>query len=66
MSVLRDPSLLTALDVCELLKISRPTLRKLESESLIKSVRIGRIVRYRRTDINAMIDSLTVHERRSG
>lgn len=57
-----DSRLLTAADVCAHLRISRPTLRKLELDDLITPLRIGRLVRYRKKDVNALVESLTVQE----
>jgi len=45
------PLLLTARQVCALLRISRTTLRELENNDVLMPVRIGRAVRYLVDDV---------------
>ena len=47
--------LLTTDQVADLLQISRRSVERLEESGRLASVRIGRLVRYRREDVEALI-----------
>jgi excisionase family DNA binding protein len=49
---------LTRKEVCELFKISLPTLNTYTKVGIIKAKRLGRSVRYRRKDIEAALEDV--------
>jgi excisionase family DNA binding protein len=51
------PTLLTISEACKLLKLSRPTIRRLTGARRIPFVRIGHSVRFPEDDLIAWIDS---------
>lgn len=56
----RDERLLTDVEACEYLRIRNRQLYAWRMQGLIPFIRIGRAVRYRQSDLNAALDSLTV------
>ena len=52
--------LLTGAEACEFLRIRPRQLYTWRSEGLIPFIRIGRSVRYRRKELEAALDALTV------
>ena len=56
-SAATDPDqLLTVREACELLQVSEKHLRVLTRERGLPAVRLGRLVRYRRADLNGWIE----------
>ncbi len=51
------PELLTTDEVCDLLSISRVTVWHWEKKGLLKSVRLGNLKRFRRADIDDLINT---------
>lgn len=49
-----DP-LLTRDEVADLLRVSRRTVERMEDSGQLQAIRIGRQVRYRRADVDALI-----------
>ena len=49
--------LLTTDEVCDLLSISRVTVWHWDKKGLLKSVRLGNLKRFRRADIDALINT---------
>jgi excisionase family DNA binding protein len=56
----RDERLLTDVEACEYLRIRNRQLYAWRMQGLIPFIRIGRAVRYRQSDLDAALDSLTV------
>jgi len=52
---LMDDPLLTVRDVCGQLKLSRTALRNLRIKGALQSLKLGRAVRFRRSDIDALV-----------
>lgn len=52
-----DIALLTAQEAADLLQVTIRTLQRLESDGVLKPIRIGRAVRYSRDDLAAFIDA---------
>ncbi len=51
------PELLTTDEVCKLLSVCRVTLWHWEKKGLLKSVRLGNLKRFRRADIDDLINT---------
>lgn len=49
---------LTTKEVCEMLEVSRATLYRARKEGILKPVRLGRFLRFKRTEIDAFIEKL--------
>jgi excisionase family DNA binding protein len=56
----RDERLLTDVEACEYLRIRNRQLYAWRMQGLIPFIRIGRAVRYRQSELDAALDSLTV------
>jgi excisionase family DNA binding protein len=56
----RNERLLTDVEACEYLRIRNRQLYAWRMQGLIPFIRIGRAVRYRQSDLNTALDSLTV------
>lgn len=52
--------LLTDLEACEYLRIRNRQLYAWRMQGLIPFIRIGRAIRYRQRDLDAVLDALTV------
>lgn len=50
------PDLLTAAEVADTLRVSRSTVARWARDGAIESVRVGRVVRFRRSDIDALLE----------
>ncbi len=50
------PELLTTDEVCRLLSVCRVTLWHWEKKGILRSVRMGNLKRFRRKEINDMVD----------
>jgi excisionase family DNA binding protein len=50
------PELLTTDEVCKLLSVCRVTLWHWEKKGILRSVRMGNLKRFRRKEINDMVD----------
>ncbi|RVU07151.1 DNA-binding protein [Novosphingobium umbonatum] len=55
-----SPALLTEKQTADLLNISPRSVRNARTNGSLPYVKIGRLVRYRREDINALIDNAVV------
>jgi len=53
-----DSILLTPREVCAALRIGRTTLWKLRRRGLLKTIYIGRSPRFRREDVEALVERL--------
>ncbi len=61
-AVLSPPNsmLMTVFDICDLLQITDRTVRKwMDNGKLPAPVRLGRVVRFRRADIEALLEKKT-------
>lgn len=56
----RNERLLTDVEACEYLRIRNRQLYAWRIQGLIPFIRIGRAVRYRQSDLETALDSLTV------
>ena len=56
----RDERLLTDVEACDYLRIRNRQLYAWRMQGLIPFIRIGRALRYRQSDLDAALDSLTV------
>jgi excisionase family DNA binding protein len=63
MSIDADPAsgLLTIPDVAELLKISVPTVRRLQQQRKMPFIKVGGCVRFTRGDIAAYLEKRRIH-----
>ena len=50
-------SFLTTEEVCEYLRISRPTIHRWKREGVIPHIRIGKNIRYRESDLRDVLQS---------
>jgi excisionase family DNA binding protein len=57
-----DEGLLTPRDVAGLLKVSLRTLARLHKARAIRAIKIGRLVRYRRADVERTLARRTIEE----
>ena len=48
-------TLMTSTEVCELLKVSRRSLSRMQTEGIIRPVRVGKSKRYKASDIELII-----------
>ncbi|ACY46970.1 helix-turn-helix domain-containing protein [Rhodothermus marinus] len=55
-----DPLLLTPREVCALLRIGRTTLWELRRRGLLRAVYVGRSPRFRREDVEQLVERLAV------
>jgi len=53
-----EPLLLTPREVCALLRIGRTTLWELRRSGLLKTVYVGRSPRFRREDVEELVERL--------
>ena len=53
-----DSILVDVREACRLLAVSRSTLFKLTSNGAIRFVKIGKAVRFRRSDLSMFVDAL--------
>jgi excisionase family DNA binding protein len=58
-NTLEKEALLTAKDVRDILKVSRAQVDRLMASGQLKRVKIGRALRFRRSDIESYINSVT-------
>ena len=52
----KEEELLTTNEACKLLRCSKPTLHRWKQEGIIPHVRIGVNIRYRKSDLNKLIN----------
>ncbi len=57
------PLLLTPREVCTLLRVGRTTLWELRRKGLLKAVYVGRSPRFRREDVEALVERLAAERR---
>lgn len=53
----KQESLLTSKEACEFLRCSKPTLSRWKNAGIVPHVRIGRNIRYRKSDIEKILKS---------
>ena len=54
------PTLLTALEVADLLRVSRQTVYRWCSEKKLAGTKVAGTIRFRRSDVEALFDAETV------
>ncbi|MEA5082251.1 MAG: helix-turn-helix domain-containing protein [Dysgonamonadaceae bacterium] len=52
----KQEKLYTTIEACEILRCSKPTLHRWKKEGIISFVRIGANIRYRESDIKALLE----------
>jgi excisionase family DNA binding protein len=57
-------NLLTPEDLMERLQVSRSTLYQILASERVPKIRLGRVVRYRETDIDEMLNRRTIRRER--
>ncbi len=60
----RDGRLFTDVEACEYLRIRQRQLFTWRQQGFIPFIRIGRAIRYRKSDLDAALDALTVRASR--
>lgn len=58
-----EPLLLTPAEVCGLLRIGRTTLWALRKRGLLRTIYVGRSPRFRREDVEALVERLAAESR---